>query len=403
MNICLKNGKPQLSITVARGSEVMGYLVIDSTVGSKSCGGVRIMPDIDEVEIQGLARAMTLKFGFLGLPQGGAKAGVRGDPEASQQERRQRLAAFARAISPLLLHRGYIPAPDMGTDLMDIQNMLGAVGLRVKTRDLPSRRSGYYTAVSVFTGVKQAMGHLRRKLSECSVAIEGFGKVGRALGTMLASANARVVAISTSRGAIFNRNGLDMKRLNLIAGQAGSKVVDSYEDAESIDLHELLELPVDLLCPCARHESLHAGNMDRIQARIICPGANNPFTPEAERRLFGRGVLCLPFFVTNCGGILGSTMEFASVTKDKIETFIDRHIGERIGRFLIEAAKQGLPPSEIVMPLALRRFDQVQQNAAHPSPFGRLFGVALKLYRRGFIPGPFVGPLSMSYFKRSLA
>ena len=403
MEVSLAKDNSQFLITVAQGSEVMGYVVIDSTIGGCSCGGIRLMPDIDEAEIRGLARAMTLKFGFLGLPQGGAKAGVICDPEAPQEERRQRLAEFGRTIAPLLRNRVYVPAIDMGTDNTDIRYMLKAVGIRVKRREFRSNRSGYYTAVSVFTGAKQATCYLGMNLSECTVAIEGFGKVGSALGQLLATANASVVAISTSRGAIFNPKGLDMKRLTELATAEGSKVVDLYPDADRIDRTALLELPVDLLCPCARHNSVHAGNVDRVVARIICSGANNPVSPEAERVLFKQGVLCLPFFVTNCGGILGGTMEFASITREQIELFIDRHIGARIGWLLEEAARQGVLPSEIAVPIALRRFDQVRRASMHPTPLRQLFGVALELYRQGCLPGPLVAALSRPYFKRSLA
>src|SRR5713101_7522078 len=98
---------PQMLITVSQGSEVIGYVVIDSTVGGRSCGGLRMLPDIDEAEMRGLARAMTLKYGFLGLPQGGAKAGVRYDSDAPQAKRWQRLVEFGHAIAPMLLSHIY--------------------------------------------------------------------------------------------------------------------------------------------------------------------------------------------------------------------------------------------------------------------------------------------------------
>ena len=392
----------QLLITVAQGSKVVGYVVIDSMVGGGSCGGVRLMPNIDEEEMRGLARAMTLKFGFLGLPQGGAKAGVIGNPEGSKKERWQRLASFGQAIAPLLFNRIYVPATDMGTDTTDIRYMLKAVGIRIKRRELGSNQSGYYTAVTVFTAAKKALRHLGLSLSGCKVAIDGFGKVGSALGQLLVSANARVVAISTSKGAIYNPKGLDLRRLTQLSAKVGRRAINMYADAEEIDPDSLFELPVSLLCPCARHDRVHIGNANRIAARIVCSGANNPITPEAERILFDRGILCLPFFVTNCGGTLGSTMEFASVSKKTIDLFMERHIGARIEWLLNEAARQGTMPSEIAKPLALRRFCEVQQRASRPTPHGRLFGVALELYRRGWIPGWAVAALSLQYFKRSL-
>ena len=136
MSVFCEKDNPQMLITVSQGSEVIGFVAIDSAVGGRSCGGLRMLPDIDEAEMRGLARAMTLKYGFLGLPQGGAKAGVRYDPEAPQAERWQRLAAFGRAIAPMLLSRIYSPATDMGTDNAGIRHMLQAAGVNVKHQEL---------------------------------------------------------------------------------------------------------------------------------------------------------------------------------------------------------------------------------------------------------------------------
>jgi glutamate dehydrogenase/leucine dehydrogenase len=138
----------------------MGYLVIDSFVGARSCGGLRMPPDIDKAEICSLAQAMTLKYGFLGLPQGGAKAGVRGNAEASSEDRRRVLKAFGTAIAELLQSRVYGPATDMGTDNADIRSMLHSVGVPVKPRELRGTQSGYYTALTVMAGAKQAAKHL---------------------------------------------------------------------------------------------------------------------------------------------------------------------------------------------------------------------------------------------------
>jgi glutamate dehydrogenase (NAD(P)+) len=403
METVWERDEAQLVCTVLQGGGVLGYVVIDSTVSGRATGGLRMLPDIDEAEMRGLARAMTLKYGFLGQPRGGAKAGVRGDPEAPLEERQQRLAAFGRAIAPLLLKRVYAPATDMGTTNADIQYLLESIGMRLRRRELRPNQSGDYTALTVFAGAKQAARQRGLVLSECSVAIEGFGKVGSPLARLLAEAGARVVAISTLKGALFNPQGLDVRRLQELAAVARSAVVERYPDAECIDRAALLELPVDILCPCARHDSLHVGNAPRIAARIICPGANNPVTPEAERVLFERGVLCLPDFVANCGGVLGGTMEFASVSRERIESFVDRHIGARIARLLGEAERRRVLPREIAVPLALRRFEEVQRSAAHPTPLARLFELGLEFYRRGWVPGPLVAALSLPYFERCLA
>jgi len=396
----LSNG--QRIYVVSQGAEVSGYVVIDSMVAGRSCGGLRMLPDVDREEMSGLARSMTLKYGFLGLPQGGAKAGVRGDPASPRSVRWRRLKDFAGAIEPLLKTRTYAPGADMGTDNADIRYLLHSVGFPIKRRELRENHSGYYTARTVLAGVLQAAGHLALSLQGCTAAIEGFGKVGGALAELLAGMKVRVVAISTSQGAIYDPLGLDVKQLTDRSARDGSRVVETYRGAKALPRSALLELPVDLLCPCARHNSVHLDNAGKIEARVICPGANNPVTTAAERVLSERGVLCLPDFVTNCGGVLGGTMEFASVERSRIDAFIDQHVGKRIAWILKEADRRGVSPREIAAPVAMRRFRKVQEEALHFTVKGRLFAFMLELYRRGYIPGPVVATLSLPYFEKLL-
>lgn len=393
----------QVVCTVSRHDRPLGWVVIDSFVGGMSCGGLRLLPDISEFEMRGLARAMTLKYGLLGLPQGGAKAGVIGDPEAPRESRRSTLVAFARAIAPMLRSKVFTPHTDMGTDVEDIAFMLESVGVRLPKRQRRGSDSGLYTAMTVFCGVVQAATHRNRSLSEATAAIEGFGKVGQPLTQMLSDCGTKIVAISTSRGAIFRPEGLDIERLLSLAKKHGSDLVDHYEGGARLACEELLELKVDILCPCARHDSIHAGNVGLVTAEIISPGANNPITPEAEQALLERGVTCLPDFVTNSGGVLGGTMDFASVRPDVIRHFIDLHMGERMRWMLEEAERRQSTPRKLATQMALTRSAQVQENAEHPTVAGRVLGAALKLYRHGLIPGRFVAPPSLRYFRSSLA
>jgi len=402
MQAHLEKENGQLIYTVTQGGEVSGYVVIDSLVAGRSCGGLRMLPDIDKEEMSGLAKSMTLKYGFLGLPQGGAKAGVRGDPSAPRSLRWKQLKAFGGAIAELLRGRTYVPGNDMGTENGDIRYMLRSIGFPIKRRELRENHSGYYTARTVLAGLYQATGHLGLRFEESTVAIEGFGKVGGALAELLAVAKAKVVAISTSKGAIYNSRGLDVERLKQLSIRDGSMVVETYGGAKRISRASLLELPVDILCPCARHDSVHMDNAQRIKARIICPGANNPIAPGTERLLSERGVLCMPDFLTNCGGVLGGTMEFASVKRAHIEVFIDQYVGRRFSRILKEAEQRGVSPREVAEAMAMRRFQEVQQSTVHPTLKDRMFGFALELYRRGYVPGPFVAALSRPYFEKLL-
>ena len=403
MSVELDSGGAQLICSVRDGAELTGCLVMDSLVGGRSCGGLRMVPEIDEGEMRRLASNMTLKFGFLGVPRGGAKAAVRGDPEAPREERWARLAQFGQAIAPLLQHHVFSCGADAGTEPADIRHMLEAVGVSAERRWSDIVPPGYYPALTVITGARAAARHLGIDLGGLTAAVEGWGKVGTAMGRFLDEVGTRVVAISTSRGAIYDPQGLDVKRLLELARQHGSRVVELYEGAQHIELDALLELPVDLLSPCAKEDSVHAGNVERIKARMVCSGANNAVTLEADRALFARGVLCLPDFVTNCGNILGSAMEVAWMSTEHTTAFIQRYVGESIRRLLEEAAARHVPPRDVAIPFALRRFQQMRRKAARPTISDHLVGLGVELNRRGLVPGPIVAAVSRRYFERLVA
>lgn len=385
------------------GSQVLGWLVIDSTVAGRSCGGLRLTPDVSEQELRHLARSMTLKFGFLGLPQGGAKAGVIGDPEASLESRRDALGRFAAEIAPLLQQRRFRPHADMGTTDSIIRSMLTDIGAHPFSRELQETSSGFYTAVTVMCAIKQAFAHLGLPLSGRTVAIEGFGSVGRALAGLVDEAGATVVAISTSRGAIYQPEGINVQHMTELVRTTGSRVVEHVESRTRIECRELLELPVDILCPCAQHETINEHNQDRIAARVVCAGANNPITPEAQLHLEHRGVLCLPDFVSNCGGVLGGTLEYASVPRPAILRFVNRHIAPRITWLLEQSSAQGESASQIAARISLKRFAEVRTRSENGSPFIGVFGRALEMYRRGLVPPFMVSQLSQRYVAANLA
>jgi glutamate dehydrogenase (NAD(P)+) len=377
-----------------------GWVVVDSTVAGRSTGGLRMLPDLTEAELRLLARAMTLKFGLLGLPQGGAKAGVRFDPEAPEPERLACLQRFALAIRPLLRSRWYLPLEDMGTDNATIRRVLSQVGAPLRYRDLRGRRSGYWTACGVFAAACEACRLRGWQIRGCTIAVEGFGKVGSALAEMFARAGARVIAVSTSRGALHSERGLDIRRLAQLARHSGSAIVELYPDAERLPRERLLEVDADVLAPCARHHSVHAGNAAQVRARVIVPGANAPLTPEAESRLEARDVLCVPDFLANAGGVLGGTMEFAGMPDRLIQGMLSDTLARLTRWALREAASCGLTPRQFAEAAALARHAEIRKQAERPGLGSRLFAAALALYRRGLIPAVLVGRLAPLYFAR---
>lgn len=387
---------------LTQDGEALGTLAIDSTVAGRARGGLRMLPDVSEEEICSAARAMTLKYGFLGLPQGGAKAGLRADPEGQPETKRERLLQFARALEPLLRERRFVPDADMGTRASDIRWMLETIGIPVSRREWRSNRSGHYTAVSCVAAARAALARCGAALAGCRAAIEGFGSVGSAAADLLGRQGAVIVAVSTSQGALYNSRGLDLERLLQLASEVGSRCVERYPAAERLDRAELLELPVDLLCPCARYHSIHAGNAARIAARVVCAGANDPVRPEAERMLLERGMVYPPDFISNCGGVLGGTLEFAGVRFDRITALIQRHVEAAVDRLLVRAHELGVPPRAIAERLALARHRDIALSCERPSFRARLMGLGMECYRRGLLPQALVGSLAPAYIERRL-
>jgi glutamate dehydrogenase/leucine dehydrogenase len=147
----------------------LGYLVIHSLFAGTSRGGVRLASDISKEEVHILAEGMTLKFGILGLPQGGAKAGIRADPDAPEQEWETMLGEFLGALAPVLRQRTFIPGSDIGTSNEMVRRSLMKLGVPVHARELQGRRSGYFTALSTFFGALHPANHFGLPLTNARI------------------------------------------------------------------------------------------------------------------------------------------------------------------------------------------------------------------------------------------
>ena len=396
---------PRSVIVRSAGGEVLGFVCIDTTVNGRARGGLRMMPDVTEYELQLLARDMTLKYGFLGLPQGGAKAGVIGNPEAPAAERAERLKSFAACALPLLTSRAYVPDSDMGTTGPEIQAMLQSAGVRVARREYRGSLSGLYTAATVFESARAAIGRRRLDLGACRVAIEGFGRVGQPLAEMFAGIGAAVVAISTRHGGLHNPRGLDLAALVARSGPAGVAMADAAAAGlgRQIEASDLKFVDAEILCPCARHESITREDADRIVPSVVSCGANSPLAPDAERRLWERGIICVPDFVANAGGVLGGTMEFAGWRRQEILDFCARHFRPRVASLLLEAERAGRPVRDVGEAFADERFARIKAMAESGSRTHTVRELILARYRDGWLPARLVRRLSSRYFRGLLA
>ena len=389
-----------ISIDVNEELNLKGYLAIDSTINGRSHGGLRMALDLSPDSIAQVARVMTLKYGFLGLPVGGAKAGIVADPEMPIEKKRELLKNFGQALRPLFQTRSYVPAGDLGTTVDDIRFMLTDNGLKVPPRSLTFELSGFYTGITVFATAIRAVQHIGLDLNRASVAIEGFGNVGASVAQAFWERRIRVVAISTSRGAIYDEKGLDVGELIRLRDQVGSQVVNLFRKGEKIDKSQLAELDVDIFSPCAQSYSITSDNASRVAARIICPGANVPVTSDAEPILLQKGILYIPDFVANCGGVLGSTMKRTGLKEDYIRHFLECKIGEQVTEIIETAEKENVTPGVYAQRIAEDRFLRAKAAAEKRNITGRAFSFTLELYRRGIIPYQLVTPLAPRYFEK---
>ena len=304
-----------------------GFVVVDDTRRGLGLGGIRMASDVTLGEVRRLARAMTLKNSAANLPFGGGKAGIVCDPVQMAQnpsQKRDLIGLFAEAIYSV---ERYIPAPDMGTDETDIQQIYEHYSERLGThqhmRGGASRSSDKggipidewgLTAHSLFAAIR-TVEELEPDFNvpDARVIIQGFGNVGSVTASKLSEVGAVITGASDINGALWHPDGLKVDELNVIRHQPGgisnySGIVEKRFGPDQIDW--LLESPCDILIPAARPDAITARNADRIQCRKIFQGANAPTNKMTEYYLENRrGIVSYSDFIVNVGGVIGCGVE----------------------------------------------------------------------------------------------
>lgn len=377
-----------------------GYLAIDSLVGGAAHGGLRVALDTSPELLRSAARTMTLKYGFARLPVGGAKAAIHADPELPPAQRVALLEAFGRAIQSFLKTRTYVPGEDMGTGPDDIRCVLRAAGVKPLRQNIMYATSGLYTGVGVCASALAAAHAVGLATPGVRVAIEGFGSVGSSAAASFYDRGARVVAVSTSRGAVYNEEGLDIPRMLRLRRQLGNTVVLDKSLGDSIEPDSLSSLDVDIFCPCAVMHSITSRNAQWVRARILCPGANVPISDEAEVTLEQRDILCIPDFVANCGGVLGSSMSRAGLSSPKTMRVVARRIETETAHVIDTARRQESTLRSVASEIASARFQQMKSQYETTNPSRACFRAAVGVYRRGLIPGVLISPIAGWYFDK---
>jgi glutamate dehydrogenase (NAD(P)+) len=267
-----------------------------------------------------LAMWMTWKCAVVSIPYGGAKGGVVCDPKQLSAREIERLTRrYTAEISIIIGPDRDIPAPDVNTNpqimawLMDTYSMGVGYAVPGVTTGKPIEIGGSLgrneaTARGVLFCIRRAAARLGLDLKGARVAIQGYGKVGSVAAQVLHEEGARIVAVSDVRGGIYYPHGLGPKAVLNYSRENGSVV--GFPGADVITNEELLTLPCDVLVPAAVEQQLHAGNADRVQAKIIAEAANGPTEPEADHIFFDRGIFVIPDILCNAGGVTVSYFEW---------------------------------------------------------------------------------------------
>ena len=335
-------------------SGLRAAVVVDNTAAGPSIGGIRIAPDATVEECARLARAMTLKNAAAGLAHGGGKAVIAADPRLPTERKEGLIRAFAQGIRGL---SDYIPGPDMGTDeraMAWIQDEIGrAVGLPPELGGIPLDRIGA-TGFGLCIAASVAAPAAGIVLKGARLAIQGFGAVGKHAARFLMRQGAVLVAAADSRCSIHLPQGIDVERL--IALKEAGKGLADYPGAVPAPVDALLDVPCEIWIPAARPDALHARNVDQIRAKLVLQGANIPATSEAEASLHRRGVLSIPDFIANAGGVICAAVEYHGGTEALALKTIEEKIATNVGE-LLRQVEEGLPPRDAAMRLARRRVE----------------------------------------------
>lgn len=326
-------------------------VVVDNVALGPSIGGVRVSRDVSVEEVRRLARTMTMKNSIAGLPHGGGKAGIIADPSATEKEHYFRL--FARAINDF---HDYIPGPDMGSNEENMawiyDEIERAVGLPEEIGGLPLDKLGA-TGFGLSECAEVACSYAGIDLKGARVAIQGFGSVGRAAARFLSEKGAIIVAVSDTKGCISNPDGLDIKELMTIKEETGSVI--HYKKGGIKGCDELFLSPCDILIPAATPDVINRDNAGQIKARLIIQGANIPATLEAEEMLHKRGIITVPDFIANAGGVIMAAMEYAKKTEREAFDVISERVRKNTKLILEKVVKENLLPRHAAEKIAKER------------------------------------------------
>ncbi len=328
--------------------QLAGYRVQHNTLRGPGKGGIRYHPRVDLDEVRALAAWMTWKCAVVNIPFGGAKGGVTCDPSQMTSNELENLTRrYVFEISPLIGPEQDIPAPDVNTSpqvmswIVDTYSVLKGYTCNSVVTGKPVCIGGSLgrlkaTSMGCLYTMLEAAKVLGLDLQDKSVAVQGFGNVGYYAAELFIAAGMKLVAISNSKGGVYNPRGLDLTALKEHYDHGGR--LGGFAAAEEITNTELLELDCDILVPAALENQITRDNAERIRARFVVEGANGPTSPFADDILYDKGIMVLPDILANAGGVTVSYFEWVQNLQKLFwsEDDVNRQLAKIIGQAFSE-------------------------------------------------------------------
>jgi len=297
-----------------------GFRVQHTDVWGHYKGGIRYHPDVTLEGVTALAMWMTWKCAVVEIPYGGAKGGVKCNPKVLSVGELERITRrYTTMILNFIGPYQDVPAPDVYTDaqtmawIMDTYSQFKGYMVPEIVTGKPLHLEGSEgreeaTALGLTYCINEATKHLKMKSKNATVAVQGFGKVGFNAARLLYDQGCKIIALSDSKGGIYNPNGINPAKVNEHKKKTNS--VMNFEGCKNITNEELLELKCDVLVPSAMENQITERNAGNIKTRLLAEGANGPTTPEASKILTEKGIFMIPDILANSGGVTVSYFEW---------------------------------------------------------------------------------------------
>ena len=307
-------------------------------------GGIRFHPDVTLEEVKALSMWMSMKCSVVGVPFSGGKGGVICNPkELSCREIEQISRGYIRAMAPIMGSQRDIPAPDVYTNQQVMAWMVDEYSKIISYTDLGivtgkplilggSKGRDKATARGCYITIKEALNKLNISLKEATVVIQGFGNAGFNLAVILHEAGAKIIAVSDSKGGLYNEDGIDPVALNKVKDEKGSVI---HGKGEVISNKQLLVLECDVLVPAALENQITQENAHEIKAKIVAEAANGPTTVKGNTILYERGILVIPDILASAGGVTVSYFEW--VQNNMNYYWSEEEVNEKLEKIMVTA------------------------------------------------------------------